>query len=699
MNLDNLQPHLTLHNQLSDELRDRIASLLYRSMEYMSEAILIQDKDSGVVLHNRAALQLLAPESDSLIGLHFGRWPFRIVDQFGNPANPRQLPSYRALESREPIGPVTFGLERDNSPTTWVRVSAYPMETPEGDLVLSIFNDRTDLVLANLNDSISRSRFDALMAASSDIVALHDLSGRFIEVSGSITTILGFERDEILGKSLEAFTVPPSFLREINAKMRSAIINDHPITFTFPIETKLGETVWLETTARSVRQPCSQRADVVVAISRVVTDRISESLKLDEALRDYRRLADHTPGVFLLLIDRDLSIKMAAGPEIKRLCWTSDKLEGAHIREILRSDQVEQVETSLHRALAGITSESTTTSDDGHHYNLSFVTVPAEEPQENLALLVASDITVQESALAELRYSQAVLETVFSYSAVAMARMSANGKIFAANQTYCSLLGRTIEEILHTPWETYVFPDDVVQLYSFLLDANQSTQNSAELAIRMLHHNGSELSVRLVMTIVRDDSGRPHEYLGQCFDITNEISSIRDLSALAGEDPLTKISNRRGFLIALDQSLSKTPIDLELGVLLMMDLDHFKWVNDTYGHQKGDELLQALAHDWRARLRSQDLFGRLGGDEFVAFLYHLEEPNGVHVANDLIELCRKRAELMGAPQVSCSVGLVLSRGGQSATSLIDSADRALYDAKRLGRGKVVVAHEADSPHH
>jgi diguanylate cyclase (GGDEF)-like protein len=176
--------------------------------------------------------------------------------------------------------------------------------------------------------------------------------------------------------------------------------------------------------------------------------------------------------------------------------------------------------------------------------------------------------------------------------------------------------------------------------------------------------------------------------VGLLYGISRIARDRRDLTERLAEsartDPLTNLLNRRGFEDAAAAALARAKRDREVVALLMFDLDGFKVLNDTHGHQAGDELLMAAAEAWRRSLRAGDVLGRAGGDEFYALLVDTDHVRAGEVAD------RLRARTPSG--VSCSVGIALfGPEDGDLEGLVTAADRALYAAKAAGRDRVVFA--------
>ncbi|GFK95674.1 Diguanylate cyclase DosC [Fundidesulfovibrio magnetotacticus] len=163
------------------------------------------------------------------------------------------------------------------------------------------------------------------------------------------------------------------------------------------------------------------------------------------------------------------------------------------------------------------------------------------------------------------------------------------------------------------------------------------------------------------------------------------------LENLAATDPLTGVSNRRDLLARLDVEVSRARRTGAPLSVLSMDLDHFKRINDTFGHQAGDAALVAFAGCVHAGLRAHDLFGRLGGEEFLAVLPGAALPEAAHTAERL-RLAVERLDVRsggGSPRLTVSIGAAqFGPDGQDAEEVCKAADERLYRAKREGRNRV-----------
>ncbi len=195
----------------------------------------------------------------------------------------------------------------------------------------------------------------------------------------------------------------------------------------------------------------------------------------------------------------------------------------------------------------------------------------------------------------------------------------------------------------------------------------------------------------LSISAIRNETGEVTNYVGVFADISKLKASESRLEFLAHHDPLTQLPNRLLLTSRLEHAIEKGMRDKKLLALLMLDLDRFKDVNDSFGHQAGDELLQLVAERLTSCLRSIDTVCRLGGDEFTVLLEEIPHPeDAARVANNIITALGEPWMLENDREVriGTSVGISLfPQHGSTPEQLLQQADAALYQAKGEGRGR------------
>jgi diguanylate cyclase (GGDEF)-like protein/PAS domain S-box-containing protein len=242
-------------------------------------------------------------------------------------------------------------------------------------------------------------------------------------------------------------------------------------------------------------------------------------------------------------------------------------------------------------------------------------------------------------------------------------------------------------------WLSLTHPDDHARLEAFLRDLLESRRESYGVEFRLRHRDGHYLPILSRGFVLRDGEGRPLRISGTNTDLTERKQAERRIYEAAYFDHLTGLPNRRFLLEELDKVLGRTQRSGSHGALLFLDLDNFKLLNDTLGHDLGDMLLRQVAQRLRLTLRHSDQVARLGGDEFVVVLEALGKSvqeavtEANHVLGKLLGSLDQPYYLNGRLIVSTpSIGIVLFDGSSaSIETLLKQADLAMYRAKAEGR--------------
>jgi diguanylate cyclase (GGDEF)-like protein/PAS domain S-box-containing protein len=194
--------------------------------------------------------------------------------------------------------------------------------------------------------------------------------------------------------------------------------------------------------------------------------------------------------------------------------------------------------------------------------------------------------------------------------------------------------------------------------------------------------------------LIRAENGEPAGYVVALFDVTARKEAERRLEDLARLDPLTGVANRRYFRERAEEELARAERYARPVAVLLLDVDHFKKVNDSYGHQIGDEVLKRVAAECQRNLRGTDVFGRYGGEEFICLLAESGPEDARRAAERMREAVADARWSLADRTVTAtiSVGLACRPSGAAETldRLAQKADEALYAAKAAGRNRVMV---------
>lgn len=330
---------------------------------------------------------------------------------------------------------------------------------------------------------------------------------------------------------------------------------------------------------------------------------------------------------------------------------------------------------------------------------------------EDGAGLVSGFVIVMRDVAADQRRAHPLFAEMFEAAPDAMVIVGPDGRITLANAQADRLFGYSREELVGSEVEMLVpprFRGTHVPNRLHFLDHPELRPMSHGLDLWGLRRDGTEFPVDVslsplrvnntvhVFAAIRDVTER-HDYEQKLLQQQKElIQAQEELQRLARVDTLTGLVNHAESIARLRAALANRRVPGSgLGVLFC-DADHFKYINDTYGHAVGDVVLATLAQRIRECLRDSDTVGRIGGDEMIVLL------PGVHDLDEVVSIAEKIRRSAAEPifhggyaiEVTVSLGATLANPGESATELTSRADAAMYQAKQAGRNTTTTLQSA-----
>jgi diguanylate cyclase (GGDEF)-like protein/PAS domain S-box-containing protein len=275
---------------------------------------------------------------------------------------------------------------------------------------------------------------------------------------------------------------------------------------------------------------------------------------------------------------------------------------------------------------------------------------------------------------------------IFSHAPVAMAVVGCDGNLLRVNRALSDLLGYPAEQLIGRTLESLSHPNDAgrtaVKLQNLLIDGSATFQFEGQY----LHATGRTLWVLLTVSLFRNAHGVPVSFLAHVQDLSGRQELVERMACLADHDALTGLSTRRRFDEMMVRHRQTMARDGARGALLLIDLDRFKAVNDTFGHLAGDDVLKRVAAVLRGRVRVTDVLARLGGDEFAIILPQADLAQAEVVAADVVHMLKETHTVIGKTKVTvtASVGVVAFADTAGDDNPVASADAAMYRAKRAG---------------
>ncbi len=306
-----------------------------------------------------------------------------------------------------------------------------------------------------------------------------------------------------------------------------------------------------------------------------------------------------------------------------------------------------------------------------------------------LKITVVHDHTLTRFSQRALRKSEHRYEVMADASPVGIMRLDPTGRCHHVNRRWRELTGLTPLQTLGKPWHDAVHPQDMQRIID---EWNAALARGSVFQAECRFKRAAEGTCWALVQAepVKDRQGSLEGFIATVTDITASKRTEEEIRQLAYYDSLTGLPNRTFFLEQLERSVSNAVRGGYAAALLFCDLDNFKDVNDAYGHDLGDSLLQAIAWRLNACTRKGDILSRLGGDEFVLLLPRISRDVEIlTVARKIIEAMTKPFPVQGQEIfASTSIGVaVIPDDGSDVQTLLKHADLAMYAAKAEGRNR------------
>ena len=529
-----------------------------------------------------------------------------------------------------------------------------------------------------------------LIEAIPNPVFFKDAGGRYLGCNHAFEDYVGVARQRIIGK-----TVTDILPGELADKSRSfdAQLFDRPGSQAYEAQ------LWHGDTPRDVmvnKATFFDPSGAVAGLVGVIVD-ITERKRLEAATRESNeRLRAVIHAAPLAIVARDLTLAVRMwNPAAERLFgWTESEVLGTAI-PIIPEALIEEAEHLRRRAEDGQTvwlEETQRRHRDGRLIDVSMSISPLynAEGRVNGTMMTIADITRRKQAEAALRESEAQLRLAMDSAQMGMWYWECDTDRFTYSDGLNTLFGRRADDppIDYRELQERLHAEDRELFQATLRHAvRQGTDFSVDY--RVVWPDGSVHWVANRGQVYRDAEGRALRVIGVAMDMTDRKLAEQRVAHMAHHDALTGLPNRVLLRDRIQQAIAQAHRNAAQLAVLFIDLDRFKTINDSLGHQLGDRLLQSVASRILVCVREGDTVARVGGDEFVIVIPVIDSATDASsVASKILEVLSHPFHLHGNDlHVAASIGISLyPADGSDAETLMRNADTAMYYAKDSGRG-------------
>ncbi len=559
----------------------------------------------------------------------------------------------------------------------WYSVTAY---SPQEGYFVTIFNDITD-IKQNQED---REIFTKLAA---DLECIIGFDGYFKKIDSSWTSLLGWSEEELLACPYLK-VVHPTDRRTSFQTVKHLLQQDDIIRIDNRFMCKDGSYRWLSWKVCSVN-----KRGLIYASAHDITDSKQAEAELQEQNKDFLAFSNSVD-IIIFIMDLNGSIIRVNFAAIEQLGYSEEELLGSNIFMVHPPED--------RGAAQKIISAIATGDDQSYPFPLQTKQgkyLPVESKvfkgrwsNEDVLFGIIKDIS-------DLKWSEKKFFLAFNLNASLMAISTLReGRIVNVNESFCDKLGYRREEVLgRSALELGIFMNTMILEQRLRIVLEQGKIRDFEAVART--KNGAELiglysaekfnigEEKFVLTMFTDITERRKMEA----ELQERNQQLHDLNARleiqAITDSLTNLYNHRYIVECLQLEVDRAMRYHHPLTILMLDLDHFKEVNDNYGHQCGDQVLIAVAGIIKKNLREVDLAGRYGGEEFMLILPHTSLNGGLVIAERIRHQLQVSRCVNNNLKVTISIG-VAQYDREGIKKFIDRADEIMYQAKNNGRNRV-----------
>jgi len=641
------------------------------------ETILIIDTDGIVLAANKSVAERLNTNVDRLVGTcQYDYFPPDI-------AKKRKEKADEAVSSGKPVY-----FEDTRAGRHYMNYYCPIFDRTGKVTQIGIFvMDITDYKKTKLAKMDSEARYRAIFDHANDAIFLMK-DDRFIECNNHTLDIFKCTREQIINQPPYKFSPPyqpdgRNSREEALEKINKALAGE-PQFFEWLHCTYDGTPFDAEVSLNSIRQGSEL---FLQAIVRDITERkkSEKSLKMLQELES--SILSAIPHAVIGLRERKIIFANNAVEAV--FGWKAEEVLGRSTRVLYRTDEdYEKIGGDFYPVLEkqqSYSEEFPCRRKDGRDImcRVSASRI-GETLREKGIVIVFEDIAERKQTEIALLESERKFRSLFEESRDAIYITTKDGRFVEVNQSFLDLFGETREELMkHNAKDAYTSIEDCERFKKEIKE--KGAVRDFELKLRK--KDGSLIDCLLTVNPKRNEEGGIVGYQGIVRDIT-ERKRIEDLiKHLAYHDYLTGLPNRLLFNDRLSIEVARAKRHQKRLAVMVLDLDRFKDVNDSLGHDTGDKLLKAVAERLTELLRKTDTVARLGGDEFILILTELNQIEDAFViAQNIIELFQKPFQVNGyIISITTSIGIAIYPDDGDPDNLVRNADSAMYMAKQKGR--------------
>jgi diguanylate cyclase (GGDEF)-like protein/PAS domain S-box-containing protein len=588
--------------------------------------------------------------------------------------------------------PYEYRFVNKNNDVRWVLETVTPIVYKGERAALGSFMDITERKRMEQALVQSEEKYRGILESIEDGYVELDLKGNFIFFNDAISKMHGYPKNELIKLTYRDVMDEENAARIYEKYHHVFTTGESEKEFEYEIITKDRLRKYLETSITPIKDASGR----IVAFRGIVRDR-TQHKQGEEALRQseekYRTILENIEEGYFE-VDLAGNFTFFNHSTCSLLGYSKEEMMGMNYLRYTDKDDVKILFETFNTVYkTGVPANEfdwpIIRKDGTKKYVEASISLKKDSAGKPVAFQgFTRDVTARIQAEEALRQSEEKYRSILQNIQEAYFEVDLAGNFTFFNDSLCRITGCSKEELAGANYKQFSDKDNsnnVFHTFNNIYKTGDPVEGFDWLIIRK---DGTKRYIESSVSLRKDSSDQPVGFKGVIRDITERKRIEQELSYMATHDALTGLPNRLMFIQLLNQAILSAKRHKRQLAVFFIDLDRFKTINDSLGHEAGDLLLQEIAKRFRKSLRDVDVVGRLGGDEFIILIEDFNNLNQVrNVAHKILATAIKPMVLMGEEcRVTASIGIsIFPEDGRDEQSLMKNADVAMYYAKEEGK--------------
>jgi diguanylate cyclase (GGDEF)-like protein/PAS domain S-box-containing protein len=654
---------------------------LRRMLGKGSDLVLFTDNKLIIHYANDNARNALSGDSGDLLGQPI----YRYISENDRRSFMKSMQQFSQKNRNEVTLRNVLLADSDDTPASAHIVRLSAPEIPGYAIIFSVVERH---LKALAESKATQARFSQVFHGTPDaILLIRAVDTMVMDFNDGFSRLLGYSREDAIGV-LEIDLDFWANKTERDAVIERARHEREVIDYETTLRAANGAIVHVEISLRYVE---IDNELCMLCTGRDITKRISAEAALIESEEKFEKVFSQSPDGIVILRTSDGVVTDLNDAILHRSGYAREEIIGQSIYEMQQlintDDMAAAAEILSSEGVLANRAVSFITKSGESVPSLISATI-VELSGEAHIMVIAKDVSKQRITEQRLRSSEERFRGIFENAPIGIMLVDMQGRVSQSNRTAADLLAYDEKDMFGIHISRLVPSEDRAALKEKLNALTVKEINTDRAERRMICRDGLEIWTNFHVVLQQNSSGDGQYYIVQIADISDIKRSQQRMERMAFYDTLTDLANRRLFHERLDHAIEHSRRAESSSALLYLDLDNFKRVNDTLGHQIGDHLLREVAARLEQCVRAEDTVGRTGGDEFTILLAEIGSPTDAGVvAQKILNHLREPIHVSGHPLiVTTSIGITVIPGDSvDPNELMRNADLAMYKAKERGR--------------